>query len=210
VKGCRPGHRTILRCMVIALGFATLTTLAASAAPSQAGGASRVIRFSGHNVKGIRHFRVAVPSTMSWTNSGSFFQVSNHGGISEDGPVTSQAHRGTTYLGPGRYEQLRVRALGDWTITIRPGIEEVVTPIRFSGSGAQELPPFRLRSGKTIYWRNSGSRFQIYPSCRSGTNGVISSPGHRGRTHLPAGRYQLYVNAAPPEEQTGTWSIVIR
>lgn len=196
--------------MVVALGFATLTTLAASAAPSQASGASRVIRFSGHNVKGLRHFRVAVPSTMFWTNSGSFFQVSNHGGISHDGLVTSQAHRGTTYVQPGRYDQLRVTALGDWTITIRPGVEKVAPPFRFSGSGAQELPPFRLQSGKTIYWTNSGTRFQIYPSWRSGSNGVISSPGHRGSRHLPAGSYQLYVNAAPPEERTGTWSVVIR
>lgn len=210
MKGRRPGHRTILRCMVIALGFATLTTLAASTATSQAGGASRVLRFSGHNVKGLRHFRVAVPSTMFWTNSGSFFQVSNHGGISVDEPVTSQAHRGTTYLEPGLYDELRVRALGNWTITIRPGVEKVATPIRFSGSGAQELPPFRLQSGKTIYWTNSGTRFQIYPSCRSGTNGVISSPGHRGSMRLPAGSYELYVNAAPPEERAGTWSIVIR
>ena len=210
MKGRRLGHRTILRCTVVALAFATLTTLAASAAPSHASGATRVIRFRGHNVEGLRQFRVAEPSTMSWTNSGSFFQVSNHGGISDDGPVTSQAHHGTTYVPPGRYDQLRVRALGDWTITIRPGVEKVATPIRFSGSGARELPPFRLQSGKTIYWTNSGARFQIYPSCRSGSNGVISSPGHRGSSHLPAGRYQLYVNAAPPEEQTGTWSIVIR
>jgi hypothetical protein len=209
VKGRMPEHRTILRCAVIALGFASLTTLAVSAAPSHAGGATGVIRFSGHNVKGLRHFRVAVPSTMSWTNSGSYFQVANHGGISTDGPVTSQAHRGTTYVGPGRYE-LRVRALGHWTITIRPGVEKLGTPIRFSGSGARDLPPFRLRSGKTIHWENSGTRFQIYPSCRSGTIGVISSPRHRGSGHLPAGRYQLYVNAAPPEEPTGTWSIVIR
>ena len=110
----------------------------------------------------------------------------------------------------GLYEQLRVRALGNWTIAIRPGVEKVATPIRFSGSGAQQLPPFRIRSAKTIHWTNSGTRFQVYPSCRSGTNGVISSAGHRGSMHLPAGRYQLYVNAAPPEEHTGTWSIVIR
>lgn len=63
-------HRTILTCTVIAFGFGALTTLAASAAPSHAGDATRVIRFSGHNIKKLRHFRVAVPSTMSWTNSG--------------------------------------------------------------------------------------------------------------------------------------------
>ena len=57
----RSGHSTILTCTVIALGFGALTTLAASAAPSRAGSASRVIRFSGHNIKGLRHFRVAAP-----------------------------------------------------------------------------------------------------------------------------------------------------
>jgi hypothetical protein len=147
---------------------------------------------------------------MFWTNSGAFFQISNHGGLSDDGPVTSQAHRGTTYVGPGLYDRLQVRALGDWTITIRPGVAKLATPIRFSGSGAQELQPLLLRTGMTLYWTNSGTRFQIYPSCGSGKNGVISSAGHRGATHLPAGRYELYVNAAPPEERSGTWSIVIR
>ena len=60
-----------------------------------------------------------------------------------------------------------------------------------------------------MYWTNTGTLFQIFPSGRS-TNGVMSSQGHRGTRHLPPGRYQLYVNAAPPEEQTGTWTIVIR
>jgi hypothetical protein len=210
VRGFRRSrHRTVLTCTVIAFGFGALTTLAASAAPSHAGDATRVIRFSGHNIKGLRHFRVAAPSTMSWTNSGSVFQISSYGGYCDDGAVASQGHRGTTYVPPGRYDQLRVRALGDWTITIRTGVEEVVTPIRFSGSGAKALPPFRLRTGKTLHWTNTGTLFQIFPSGRS-TNGVISSQGHRGTRHLPAGRYQLYVNAAPPEDQTGTWTIVIR
>jgi hypothetical protein len=210
VRRLRPGYRTILAGTVIAFGFAALTTLAASrtvAAPSHVTDTKRVIRFSGHNVKGLPLFRVAAPSTMFWTNSGSVFQISNHDGYCDDGAVTSQAHRGTTYIHPGYY-QLRVRALGDWSIKIRTGVEEVGTPIRFRGSGGKSLPPFRLRAGKTMYWTNTGTRFQTFGDPT--TNGIVSSQDHSGSRHLPAGRYQLYVNASEPEGPMGTWTIAIR
>jgi hypothetical protein len=60
-----------------------------------------------------------------------------------------------------------------------------------------------------MYWTNTGTLFQTFPSGPS-INGVVSSQGHSGTRHLPGGRYQLYVNAAPPEAPTGTWTIVIR
>ena len=145
---------------------------------------------------------------MSWTNSGSVFQISSNGGYCIDGAVSSQAHRGTTYIPAGRYDQLRVSALGDWTITIRAGVEGVGTPIRFTGSGGKALQPFRLRTGKTMYWTNTGTLFQTFPS--SATKGLISSEDHSGTMHLPAGRYRLYVNAVGPEEPMGSWTIVIR
>ena len=195
------GHRTILMGTVIAFGFAALTPLAASrtvAAPS-------VIQFSGHNVKRLPLFRVEAPSTMFWTNSGSVFQISSHDDYCDDGAVTSQARRGTTYIPPGLY-QLRVRALGDWSISILRGVEEVGTPIRFRGSGGRALPPFRLRTGKTLYWTNTGTRFQTYGPIK----GTISSPSHSGSRRLPAGRYQLYVDASAPERPIGTWTIAIR
>jgi hypothetical protein len=204
----RAGHRTILTGTVIALGFAALTTLAASAS-SHVTDATGVIRLSGHNIKRLPPFRVAAPSTMSWTNSGSIFQISSHGGYCTDGAVTSQAHRGTTYLPAGRYDQLRVSALGDWTITIRTGVEKTAAPIRFTGSGGRDLPPFRLRSGKTMYWTNSGTLFQTFSSGPT-SKGTVSSQQHRGSKRLPAGHYRLYVNAAAPEGPMGTWTIVIR
>jgi hypothetical protein len=134
----RPGHRVGLIGTVIAFAIAALTTLGTGAASSHGAIATRV--FSGHGVKALPAFRVPAPSTMFWTNSGSFFQISSDGGYCNDGAVTSAAHRGTTYIPSGRYVQLRVRAIGNWTITIRTGVQGVGTPIRFSGSGTSTLP----------------------------------------------------------------------
>jgi hypothetical protein len=160
-------------------------------------------------VKSLPHFRVRSPSTLFWTNSGSFFQISSFGGYCDEGAVTSEGKRGTTYLAPGRYNALRVRAIGKWTITIRRGVERLGKPITFSGSGQRALPPFRLRSGKTMYWTNTGTVFQTHSTSPKG-EGAISSPEHNGRTHLRAGRYRLFVNATEPEQPSGTWTIVIR
>jgi hypothetical protein len=203
----RPGHRVGLMGTVIAFGIAALTTLGTGAASSHASDGTRVFR--GHGVKPLQPFRVPAPSTMFWTNSGSFFQISSNGGYCNDGALTSAAHRGTTYIPPGRYVQLRVRAIGDWTITIRTGIEDIGTPIKFSGSGERALPPFRLRSSKTMHWINTGTRIQIYPSGPT-IKGIVSSPDHSGKTRLPAGRYRLHINAAAPEEPMGSWTIIIR
>jgi hypothetical protein len=205
----RPGHRIGLTGTVIAFGIAALTTLGTGAASSHVTDATRVISLKGHGVKALPLLRVAAPSTMFWTNSGSFFQISSSGGYCNDGAVTSAAHRGTTYIPPGRYGELRVRAIGDWTITIRVGVEEVGTPIRFSGSGGKALPPFRLRSSKTMHWINTGTRIQISPAGPT-IKGIVSSPNHSGKTRLPAGRYRLYINAAAPEEPMGSWTIIIR
>lgn len=145
---------------------------------------------------------------MFWTNSGPFFQISSYGGTCDEGAVTSEAKRGKTYIAPGRYAALGVRAIGNWTITIRRGVEPVGTPMTFSGTGQRALPPFQLRSGKTMYWTNTGTVFQTHSM--SPTDGVLSSPDHSGRTHLPAGRYRLFVNATEPEQPSGSWRIVIR
>jgi hypothetical protein len=203
----RPGHRVGLIGTVIAFAIAALTTLGTGPASSHGADATRVLR--GHGVKTLPAFRVPAPSTMFWTNSGSFFQISSNGGYCNDGAVTSAAHRGTTYIPPGRYAQLRVRAIGNWTITIRAGAEDVATPIRFSGSGGKALPPFRLRSSKTMHWINTGTRIQIFPAGLT-IKGIVSSGNHNGKTRLPAGRYRLYIDAAPPEEPMGSWTITIR
>jgi hypothetical protein len=205
----RPRDRIGLTGTVIAFGIAALTTLGTGAASSHVTDGTRVIRFSGHGVKALPLLRVEAPSTMFWTSSGSFFQISSNGGYCNDGSITSAAHRGTTYIPPGRYDQLRVRAIGDWTITIRPGVEEVGTPIRFSGSGGRALPPFRLRSSKTMHWINTGTRFQTFPDGPT-INGIVSSQAHSGTTRLPAGRYRLYINAVAPDEPMGRWTITVR
>jgi hypothetical protein len=204
-----PGHRIGLTGTVIAFGIAALTTLGTGAASSHVTDATRVVLLKGHGVKALPPFRVPAPATLFWTNSGSFFQISSNGGYCSDGALTSAAHRGTTYIPPGRYVRLRVRAIGDWTITIRTGVEDVGTPIKFSGSGERALPPFRLRSNKTMHWVNTGTRIQILPAGPK-IKGIVSSPNHSGKTRLPAGRYQLYVNAVAPEEPIGSWTITIR
>jgi hypothetical protein len=205
----RPGHRVGLIGTVIVFGIAALTTLGTGAASSHVTDTTRVILLKGHGVKALPPVRVASPSTMSWTNSGSFFQISSSGGYCNDGAVTSEAHRGTSYIPPGRYDELRVQAIGDWTIAIRAGVEGVASPVRFSGSGAKALPPFRLRSGKTLRWTNTGTRLQISPG-GSSIKGIVSSPDRSGKTRLPAGRYRLYINAVAPEEPMGSWTIIIR
>jgi hypothetical protein len=205
----RPGHRVGLIGTGIAFGIAALTTLGAGAASSHVTDATRVVVLRGHGVKALPAFRVPAPSTMFWTNSGSFFQISSNGDYCTDGALTSAAHQGATYIPPGRYVQLRVRAIGDWTITIRTGVESVGTPIKFSGSGERALPPFRLRNSKTMHWINTGTRIQISPAGPT-IKGIVSSPNHSGKTRLPAGRYQLHVNAVAPEEPMGSWTIVIR
>lgn len=160
-------------------------------------------------MKSLPQFWVRGPSTLFWTNSGSFFQISSYGDSCDEGAVTSGDKRGRTYIAPGRYSALRVRAIGKWTITIRRGVEKLGTPITFSGSGQRALPPFRLRSAKTMYWTNSGTVFQTY-SPGPKLDGVVSSPDRTGRKHLPAGRYRLFVNATEPEQPSGSWRIVIR
>jgi hypothetical protein len=170
---------------------------------------ARVIRFQGHGIRALPTFRVNSPSTLIWTHSGSFFQISSSGDYCYDGAVTSDANHGATSIPPGLYRNLRVRALGAWTVTIRAGVERFPTPIRFSGSGERELPPFRLRSGMTMYWTNTGDRFQVIPR-EPGSDGVVSSGGPKGKTHLRAGRYSLAIDATAPDEPIGNWTISIR
>lgn len=193
---------------MIAFGSAVIAVLVAAGSGSAHSQALGGIRFEGHGVKALRTIQVQAPSTLFWTNSGPFFQISSFGGYCDEGAVTSEAGRGLTYLPPGRYTNLRVRAIGKWTITIRRGVEKVGTPLTFTGSGQRALPPFRLSRGKTMHWTNTGTDFQTFSA---GTLvGVISSRDHKGTKRLPAGRYRLFVNATEPEQPSGSWKIVIR
>src|SRR2546421_4698432 len=148
------GRRFGYRGTLVAFVAVTVTILLGSGTGSARSDGAHVIRLKGNGPKELPAFRVAAPSTMFWTNSGSFFQISSQGGYCNDGAVSSEARRGTTYIPPGRYQSLRVAAIGAWTITIRTGVEHVGNPITFIGSGGRALPPFRLRSGKTMHWTN--------------------------------------------------------
>jgi hypothetical protein len=203
----RAGRRFGYRGMLVALSLATVALLAASGTGSAG---TRVIKFKGHGPMVLPHFRVAAPSTAYWTNSGSYFQVVSYGGYCSDGAVASQAHQGTSYYPAGRYPDLRVRAIGDWTITIRPGVERVGTPIRFTGSGERALPPFLLRSAKTMYWKNAGSVFQIYAADQASAAGTVSTEYTHGKLRLPAGRYRFFVNATESDVPDGHWRIFFR
>jgi hypothetical protein len=200
--GRRFGYRGIL----VAFGLATVVLLAASGTGSAG---TRAIQFKGHGPTVLPHVRITTPSTLYWTNSGSSFQILDSGGACLEGAVASQARRGSSYVPAGRYQELSVAAIGDWTITIRAGVEQVPTPIRFSGSGERALPPFVLRNAKTMYWTNTGSIFQISPADQP-TAGVVSTEYTSGTSHLPAGRYRFFVNASAADEPDGHWQIVIR
>ena len=101
-------------------------------------------------------------------------------------------------------------AIGDWTIIIRTGAERVGTPVGVSGSGERALPPFLLRSAKTLYWKNAGSVFQIYAADQASAAGTVSTQYTHGKLRLPAGRYRFFVNATAPDEPDGHWRIFLR
>jgi hypothetical protein len=204
----RAGRRFAYRGMLVALCLAAVALLAASGTGSAHG--IRVIQFKGHGPKVLPHFRVTAPSTVYWTNSGSFFEIVSYGGYCSDGAVASQAHRGTSYYPAGRYQDLRVSAIGNWTISIRTGVERVGSPIRFTGSGERALPPFVLGSAKTMYWKNAGSVFQIYGADPASAAGTVSTQYTHGKLRLPAGRYRFFVNATAPDEPDGHWRILLR
>ena len=123
----------------VAVAAATL------AASGSAASEAHVLQFKGHGVKSLRVFRVSGPSTIFWTNTGSYFQLSTGGDYSYEAAVTPREHEGTTFISPCLYRDVRVRAIGAWTITIRPGVAKLGTPIAFSGAGKQALPPSACR-----------------------------------------------------------------
>jgi hypothetical protein len=193
----------------IAIAFGVAVAAATLAASGSASSEGHVLQFKGHGVKSLRVFRVSGPSTIFWTNTGSYFQLSTGGDYSYEAAVTSGEHEGTTFISPCLYSDVRVRAIGAWTITIRPGVAKLGRPIVFSGSGEQALPPFRLQRPMTMYWANTGDRFQTIPMT-SRREGVVSSGLHHGQAHLRSGRYRFAVDAVDPEGPMGNWRIVIR
>jgi hypothetical protein len=194
----------MVRLLISLLAAALLLPIAAIAQTDVSRTESRgakTLRFSGNGGKTLAPIRVTSPSTMIWTNDGAIFQIFNSG-ASTKGTVNSQAKRGTSYVPAGRYP-LQVNAIGNWTLVIKPGIERVSNPIRFVGNGGKALPPFRLTSRKTMYWTSTGALFQTFASGAT-IDGTVNSQARRGTTSLPAGKYELYVNAV------ANWTISIK
>lgn len=157
--------------------------------------------FSGNGGRALPPFTVRAPSTLVWASSGDIFQIfaSGLGG----GDVNSSAHRGWTYLPPGRY-QLQVNAIGNWAIKVASG---VIAPSRmgsglvgYRGSGSQDLPPFTTRHGRNLSWTSGGDLFQIFGKEFNG-GGDVNSEAHRGTSYLNAGKHTLTINT------TGPWTI---
>jgi plastocyanin len=97
------------------LGDATIRT-GRRATPAAARRAAGYLRQSGRGSAFLPVVRVKPGSTMTWTNSGSFFQVFDQHDVVA---VTSVAHAGVAALRTGR-ERLQVNATGHWTIRITP------------------------------------------------------------------------------------------
>jgi hypothetical protein len=165
---------------------------------------SALVAFSGKGDRTLPPFRVSVPSTLSWHNSGKLFSISPQASKTFDGAVASGAHAGTTYLPPGRYS-LRVLARGTWRLEVRPGAEPVRRvggAIVFSGNGRKALPPFRVAKDSYMHWASAPGLFQLRNTTSSA--GAISASDRRGIVYLPPGQYALQVLSA-----LGRWSLRI-
>ena len=99
------------------LGTGTQTATAQGATatvPASSGSVS----YQGNGEDSLGTITVPSSSTLRWTNDGALIQINDDGnGIAVD----SEAHKGTTAVEPGTYENVFVKADGDWTITIKPG-----------------------------------------------------------------------------------------
>ena len=189
-------HRIVLAVSAL-LALACLGTFAALA-PGATTSSKDIIRH-GNGGENLAPFRVRVPSTMFWANSGAIFQTYTSG---LDGSVNSQATKGWTYLPPGTYS-IQVNAVGNWGIDVTPG---VVFPkklagglLRYSGNGGMTLPPFSTSHGTTLHWTSRADIFQIFSSGFDG--GDVNSQASSGSTYLNAGTHSFQVNT------TGAWTI---
>jgi hypothetical protein len=70
----------------------------------------------------------------------------------------------------------------------------------FSGNGGRSLPPFRVTTPSTLFWRAGGGIFQIFSAGLS-NDGTVNSQAASGWTYMPPGSYRLQVNAI------GAWQL---
>ena len=88
------------------------------------------------------------------------------------------------------------------TVLAAPAQQKAASGYSFRGNGGKMLPPIRVSQPSTLQWAANGGVFQIFSSS-GGLGGNVNSQAARGWTYLPAGRYQLQVNAI------GSWAINI-
>lgn len=87
------------------------------------------------------------------------------------------------------------------TVLAAPAQNRAASGYSFRGNGGKALPPIRISQPSTLQWAANGGVFQIFSS--GGLGGNVNSQASRGWTYLPAGRYQMQVNAI------GSWAITI-
>lgn len=116
---------------LVAVGCASNTTsdstnppLTDKASDSGAGASSqpaeetqKTLTFSGNGLKNLGTIRITSESVLKWTNDGDLMSV-----MTESDPfvlVNSQGASGDTVVNPGKYTDVQVNALGNWTIKIK-------------------------------------------------------------------------------------------
>jgi hypothetical protein len=73
--------------------------------------------YSGNGSKKLGTITVATDSTVAWSDDGGLFQTIDK---QEAIGIDSQAHRGTSDLPAGTYEEVEINAAGNWTFRITP------------------------------------------------------------------------------------------
>ncbi|MDX6482823.1 MAG: hypothetical protein QOE95_594, partial [Gaiellaceae bacterium] len=104
------------RLSVNAIGSWVIRIVAGVERPARLGGGR--MGFKGNGGRELPPFTTRRGGQMSWTNSGSIFQIFNQT-LSGGGDVNSQAHRGTTYLDAGQHK-LAINAIGNWIVSWKP------------------------------------------------------------------------------------------
>jgi FlaG/FlaF family flagellin (archaellin) len=169
----------------------------ADARSHRADGCGAVRSFSGNGGKNLGTLAFPRDATLHWTNSGQIFQIF----ATEDLPVNSQAHRGTTVIGHGTLHHFQVNAIGDWKITLTPRCATTTSGSKFTGNGGKNLGTIHVAKTSVLTWTNSGDIFQIFSS----SDVPVNSQAHRGTTVLEPGTYSHFqVNAI------GSWTISIK
>jgi FlaG/FlaF family flagellin (archaellin) len=160
-------------------------------------GCGAIRTFSGNGGKSLGTLTFGRDTTMSWTNDGMIFSIL----ASEDVPVNSQAHRGTTVISKGVLHKFQINAMGNWKITLTPRCAVATSGSHFSGNGGKNLGTIVIAHTSIMSWTNDGMIFSILTD----SDVPVNSQAHKGTTVLDPGRYQHFqINAM------GNWTITIK